>query len=102
MNSFLVTVCEELCNVTPIVDRVRKMEHRELLSIGDKTLSISKYDWLRNASKLDGRSRKHFTALTKLNLKTARAWAIKETAGRLWDYTQIDSHEFLKPLKVFK
>jgi transposase len=69
------------------VDKVRKLEHQELLSIGDKTLSKSKYSWLRNASKLDGRSRKHFMALTKLNLKTARAWAIKETAGKLWDYT---------------
>ena len=69
------------------VDLVRKKEHNTLLKMGDSTLSKSKYDWLKNASKLDGRSRKHFMKLTKLNLKTARAWAIKETAGKLWSYT---------------
>lgn len=68
------------------VDNVRRKEHSELQKANDNSLVKTKYHWLRNASKLDGRSRRWFNALTKLNLKTARAWAIKETAGNLWHY----------------
>ena len=47
----------------------------------------TKYQWQRSASKLDNRSRRDFMALSRLNLKTARAWRIKEAATRLWDYS---------------
>ena len=33
------------------------------------------------------RTRPDFMALTRINLKTARAWAIKETAGGLWAFS---------------
>ena len=32
-------------------------------------------------------------ALTKMNLKTARAWRIKEAASLLWDYTYMGAAE---------
>ncbi len=69
------------------VDLVRKREHRELQADGNESLKGTKYDWLRNGTNLDGRSRRWFVELTRENLKTARAWAIKETASMLWKYT---------------
>jgi len=69
------------------VDQVRKRENSELQANGNETLKGTKYDWLRNANNIDGRSRLWFTKLSRENLKTARAWAIKETAAMLWKYT---------------
>lgn len=68
------------------VDEVRKKENAMLLKEGNDLLKGTKYDWLRNAKNVDGRSRQWFCELTRKGLKTARAWAIKEMAGRLWDY----------------
>ncbi len=69
------------------VDLVRRAECRELKAVGNDILKGTKYDWLKNGDNLDGRSRRWFHKLTRENLKTARAWAIKETASRLWSYT---------------
>jgi transposase len=70
------------------VDKTRALEHREQLKkYGESTLTGTKHDWLRNASRIDNRSRRWFMELTHQALKTARAWAIKETASRLWDYS---------------
>ena len=68
------------------VDKVRKQENKQLLSAGDKRLKGTKYDWLRNASNTDGRSRREFNQLARSVLKTSRAWAIKELAMTLWHY----------------
>ena len=68
------------------VDQVRKREHHDLKSDGNDLLKGTKYDWLRNGNNLDGRSRRWFIKLTRENLKTSRAWAIKETASMLWKY----------------
>jgi transposase len=70
------------------LDKVRAQEHRALMSAqGDSPLTGTKYDWLRNSSKLDNRSRREFMTLSRMNLKTARAWRIKEAAALLWDYS---------------
>ena len=72
------------------VDRVRSDENRLYKRIGkDNPLIRSKYQWLRNSERTDNRStkRKKFLKLSRLNLKTARAWRIKEAAGLLWDFT---------------
>lgn len=69
------------------VDKTRAAENRELLKMhGSSILTGTKFGWLRNASLIDNRSRPSFMALTRSALKTARAWAIKETAAQLWDY----------------
>jgi len=70
------------------VDDVRKEEHRTLLENDDETLKGTKYEWMRNSRKIDNRSRRWFFALAHSTLKTARAWAMKETAAQLWDYQQ--------------
>lgn len=70
------------------VDEVRKAEHRELMNEDDDTLKGTKYEWMRNSSKMDNRKRRWFFALAHSTLKTARAWAMKEIAAQLWDYIQ--------------
>lgn len=70
------------------LDKVRAQEHRAFMKEdGESPLAKTKFDWLRNAEKIDNRTRRTFMALVKTNLKTSLAWAMKETAGRLWDYT---------------
>ena len=71
------------------VDKVRAQEHRDLLKDGGTSeLKGTKYDWLRNSARIDNRSsdRREFLKLSHSNLKTARAWRIKEAAGLLWDF----------------
>ena len=60
------------------VDAVRKQEHRRLSQTGMSPLTGSKWAWLRKYP--DGRSAEaiSFRALNQLNLKTSRAWCIKE------------------------
>jgi len=68
------------------VDQVRRQEHRQLMRQGDERMKGSKYQWLRNRSNMDWHQQRSFTALRQSSLKTARAWAIKEMATRLWNY----------------
>ncbi len=65
------------------VDKVRRQEHREMLREGDRTLVGTRYAWLKN-----GRKPASFARLQRIARRTARAWAIKETARTLWDYTR--------------
>lgn len=70
------------------VDKVRAQENRWFIANGkDNPLTKTKHDWLRNSSRTDNRSRRDFMVLTRTTLKTARAWAIKETAAQLWIYS---------------
>lgn len=68
------------------VDAVRKQEHRSLAQAGTSPLTGSKWAWLKNYA--DGRSSEavSFRALNQLNLKTSRAWRIKETFTQFWCY----------------
>lgn len=70
------------------LDKVRAEEHRTLTAQGESLLIRTKHQWLRNSIRTDNRSsyRKEFLNLTRLNLKTARAWRIKEAAAMLWNY----------------
>jgi transposase len=61
------------------VDTVRKAEQRQLARAGRQTLKGSKYLWLRNFPDL--RSQLCFRQLYCLNLRTSRAWRLKETFG---------------------
>ena len=70
------------------LDKVRREEHKQLLSEGISVLKSSKHEWLKNSNRIDNRSsrRKKFLRLSQMKLKTARAWRIKEAASMLWDY----------------
>ena len=70
------------------VDKVRIPEQKLLKeTAGDDRLTGTKHDWLRNSERTDNRSRVCFMSLTRSTLRTARAWAIKEQAGKLWGFT---------------
>lgn len=71
------------------LDQVRRKENKELLLTGSEELKGTKYDWLRSDAKVDNRTRRWFTELARSSLKTARAWAMKETAHRLWGYVRM-------------
>jgi transposase len=67
-------------------DKVRKQEHRELKKEGLELLTGTKYLWLYSQENLPPEKRIFLSWLKKKRLKTARAWAIKESFRELWDY----------------
>ena len=71
------------------VDTVRKQEHRALLAEGDETLTKTKYMWLYSYENLPDKYLDLFKALRTADLKTSRAWAIKESLRHLWDYKRL-------------
>lgn len=66
------------------VDAVRKEENKKLLQAGDDTLVGTKYQWLKGLEKLSDEAFASFNHLVKLNLKTARAWELKEIFEGFW------------------
>ncbi len=85
------------------VDKVRAQENRLFeKTAGENPLNRTKYQWLRNSHKTDNRAtkRKEFLKLTQTNLKTARAWRIKEAASLLWGYSYmgVAKREWMKLL----
>lgn len=68
------------------VDKVRRQEHKALMSEGYDDLKGSKYDWLYNPENMTCKQKMRFKMLRESTLKTARAWAIKELAMSLWHY----------------
>jgi transposase len=72
------------------LDKIRAEEHRFFVtSLKNDSLTHSRYQWLKNSERTDNRAtrRKEFLCLTRMNLKTARAWRIKESAAMLWNYS---------------
>lgn len=70
------------------VDTVRKAENRRLRAVGDDALVGTKYLFLYSAENLPDRHAERFAALRNSDLKTSRAWAIKEDLRWLWDYVR--------------
>lgn len=66
------------------VDMVRKQEQRELLQGGDSRLKHSKWDWLTRIENLSPKRRERFEALRTSDLRTAKAWAMRENFRHLW------------------
>jgi len=73
-------------HVIDAVDKVRKQEHKALMKTGDDTLTRSKYLWLTNPENMTDKARDRFDELKAMELKTARAWALKEALRELWSY----------------
>lgn len=78
-----------LQHVSDAVDRVRKQEHKALAATGDATLKGTKYAWLRNPATFSRTAWREFAALRDSTLHSARAWALKESLRRLWDYSYV-------------
>jgi transposase len=73
-------------HVVDAVDKVRKQEHKTLIQAGDTTLTKSKYLWLTNPANMTDQARERFDELKTAELKTGRAWALKEALRELWGY----------------
>jgi transposase len=72
--------------VTQAVDKVRRQEHKLLKEQGDETLNKTRYLWLANEENIPDWRREEFAELRQINLKTSRAWALKESLRPFWDY----------------
>lgn len=68
------------------VDKVRRREHKELMAGKDDRLKGTKYLWLYKEENLPEKHRPTFEGLKAANLKTAKAWAMKESLSALWKY----------------
>ena len=68
------------------VDLVRRREQKQLRARGDDRLTGTRYDWLRNPASMELRDKQEFAALRNSNLKTARAWALKEAMMAFFEY----------------
>jgi transposase len=73
-------------DVVIAVDTVRKQENRALVASGHRSLTGSKYLWLYSAENLPERHQSRFDELRSGDLKTGRAWAIKENLRFFWEY----------------
>ena len=71
------------------VDKVRREEHKRLTRAGSSILTGTKFLWLYAREKLPSRYWEQFSSLKAAGLKTARAWAIKETLRELWRYRSL-------------
>lgn len=71
------------------VDQVRRREHRELTAQGNDLLKGTKHWWLYNYDNVPDKHLRAFEAVRDQNLKTSRAWAIKETLRALWSYRSV-------------
>jgi len=78
-----------MTHLVKAVDSVRKEEHRELKREGSDVLTGTKYLWLYSRENLPGKKRGLFSVLRKKRLRTARAWALKESLRDLWGYRSL-------------
>jgi transposase len=84
-----------MMHINEAVDRVRRRENRALVETGDDRLKGTKHFWLYAWENLPEKHLSTFSELKAQNLKTARAWAIKEQLRELWrcaDYDQAREH----------
>jgi len=75
-----------MTHMVKIVDSVRKQEHWEMKNEGNDILTETKCLWLYSRENVPERRRRMFSALRKMRLRTARAWALKEDLRALWAY----------------
>jgi transposase len=68
------------------VDAVRKEENRLFMEDDFDILKGTKYLWLFAEENIPEKMVERFAFLKECNLKTARAWAIKESLRELWHY----------------
>jgi len=62
------------------VDKSTAPTESYLRAAGVDRLTGTRYDWLRNRAAMEPADHQAFAELRRSELKTARAWALKETA----------------------
>ncbi len=76
-------------HVQEALNTVRKQEHRALQEDGFDLLKETKYLWLKNPRDWTTDQKHDFKAIQTANLKTSKAWAMKETIRHLWYYRSV-------------
>lgn len=71
-------------HINKSLNTVRKEEHRQLSGIGNTTLTGTRMIWLYGEENVPERYSNLLAELKGKKLKTARAWAIKESIRDLW------------------
>jgi transposase len=80
-------------NLGKAVDQVRRAENRKLRSEGKPWLTGTRYDWLRNPKSFSLKHwRRFLRSMRKRQLKTARAWLLKEEFMALLDYKRVKTN----------
>jgi len=72
--------------MTGAVDTVRRQENRLLVAEDDDRLKRTKYLWITSKENVHPKRLAEFRSLRGSDLKTARAWAIKENLRHLWSF----------------
>lgn len=96
------------------VDQVRRDEARELRKTNPELLKRTRYIWLKNPENLTDTQRARLGHLEKLNLRSNRAYLLKESFRELWSYRRKGwarrflkkwfwwaTHSRLKPMRDF-
>jgi len=73
------------------VDKVRRAENKALQQEGDKTLSGTRYLWLRGMENMSDEQFDDFQRLVCCALKTARAWEHKELFSQFWQQPGVEA-----------
>lgn len=68
------------------IDEIRAGEHRTLKESGLETLKHSRWCLLKRQENLTDKQRNRLTDLLKYNLKSIRAYLLKEDFQQFWDY----------------
>ena len=76
------------------VDKTRKIETTKLDKQKDKSLKKTKYLFLKNPENMTGKQALRFEELKKMNLKTSKAWQIKENFKGFYNLERINSGKF--------
>lgn len=74
-------------HVMEALDKTRRDEHKKLSHTGTSPLTRSKYLWLTNPENMTDKALERLQELRGAQLKTGRAWALKEALQHLWDYS---------------
>ena len=74
-------------HMTEAVGVVYRHENRRLTAEDDYRLKGTKYLWISSKENVHPKRRAEFRFLRGSDLKTARAWAIKENLRRLWSFS---------------
>jgi transposase len=75
------------------VDKVRRRENKQLQKEGDKRLTGSRHLWLFNPKNMSDKRLAELKQIQKHDLKTGRAWSIRENFRRFWNYIYTTSAE---------
>jgi len=71
------------------VDRVRRAEHKRLREQGDERLKGTKHVWIKGPQRRRRQDLIVIREVRRCGLKVGRAWALKESIRKLWDYTYV-------------